>query len=110
MDERMAAILEQEMAAEQAYEMAAAFGPGETVVNVITGQRFKTAGRKPDPVVSTYTVQRKISDRVVGYKNGKPQRPWDWHVVDAVGTVRATFEKKNQAYEHANAMNAGRVS
>ena len=110
MDERMAAILEQEMAAEQAYEMAAAFGPGATVVDVATGQRFKTAGRKPEPVESRYTVERKISDRVVGYKNGKPRRPWDWHVVDAVGTIRATFEKRAEAVAHAVAMNAGRLS
>ena len=30
------------MAAEQAFEMRAAFGPGATVVNVITGERFTT--------------------------------------------------------------------
>lgn len=28
--------------AEEAFEMRAAFGPGETVVDIITGQKFKT--------------------------------------------------------------------
>lgn len=31
-----------EQRAEEEYEMRAAFGPGETVVNIITGERFTT--------------------------------------------------------------------
>lgn len=30
------------LSAEEQYEMSAAFGPGQTVVDIITGQRFKT--------------------------------------------------------------------
>jgi hypothetical protein len=34
--------LDREAAAEMAFEMRAAFGPGQTVVNVLTGQRYRT--------------------------------------------------------------------
>jgi hypothetical protein len=108
MDERMAAILEQEMAVEQSFEMLAAFGPGATVVDVITGKQYKTPGRSPKPVTGRYEVQRKISNRVTGYKNGKPQRPWDWHVVDGDGKIVVTHEMKVKAEADCAALNSGK--
>lgn len=41
-----AAILAEESLSEQAFEELAAFGEGETIVNILTGEQW-TAGKRP---------------------------------------------------------------
>lgn len=57
-----------EQIAEEEFEMRAAFGPGERVVNVLTGETTVTGGRKPTKKEQAITIYGDIAGRGHGRK------------------------------------------